>query len=241
MKFKNANIGYNKEVVLKNVNLELFKGQINGIIGKSGCGKSTLLKAIFDKEMLIDGEIIFDNVSIKQASKSLLKKFKNKIYYLRPDHNLLEFTDFYQNILISYPHYKNMFYKFFRILTKHQRIELFYLLKEFNVEDLAFEKISNLSSGQKQRLSIVQMLFNKPEIILADEPTSNLDILNSKHVFEILNRYKSDKIIFIAIHDLSSAYHFDRLFTFDRVNDGVFEIPSNEFDIESLGKYYYDI
>ncbi|AMD81319.1 phosphate/phosphonate ABC transporter, ATP-binding protein PhnC [Mycoplasmopsis canis PG 14] len=241
MELKGVTIGYSDKNIAESINIKFNKNELSGLIGRSGCGKSTLLKSFFDFSIIKKGDFLYNGKDISKFTKNETKKYKNKIFYLRPENNLVEFLDFYQNVLNNFNNYKNCIYKFFKILTKEQKQELFNILKELEVEDLAFEKVSNLSSGQKQRLSIAQMLFNRPEIILADEPTSNLDIVNTKLIFDILNRYKIDAYIIIAIHDLTSATSkFDRLFAFQPSTTEIIEVDCNDFDIEKLGKYYYE-
>ncbi|UWV81345.1 hypothetical protein [Mycoplasmopsis cynos] len=84
------------------------------------------------------------------------------------------------------------------------------------------------------------MFFNEPKIILADEPTSNLDILNSKKVFDFLQKYKSKRLIFVAIHDLNNASEFDHIFTINKEQKSIIEIPNDEFNMDNLTKYYHE-
>ncbi|UWV82488.1 ATP-binding cassette domain-containing protein [Mycoplasmopsis cynos] len=150
MKFIKAKIGYEKNIILEDVNLTLKIGELNGIIGKSGVGKSTILKSFFDLDLILEGSLISkDHKDVKMLSKKEKKLYKSSIFYLRPDNNFLEELDFFQNILLGFRKYKNIFYQLFKILTKSQKNYLFDLLKYFNVEELAFEKIANLSSVLK--------------------------------------------------------------------------------------------
>lgn len=239
MKFENITLSYQDKIVVKDVNLSFPKAKLCALIGPSGSGKSTLLNSIFNHSIIKIGILKFNNKNVKDFNNKELKKFKQQIYYLKPENNLIEDLDFYQNLMSDFKFYKNKFYKLFKILTKKQKEELFALLSKLSMQEYAFEKITKLSSGQKQRLSIAKMLFNKPKIILADEPTSNLDIVNTKLIFDLLNEYKLNAHIIVAIHDLNSALkHFDKFFVFSKNDTKIKELNKQELNIRQLTKYY---
>ncbi|QNM93590.1 ATP-binding cassette domain-containing protein [Mycoplasma sp. Pen4] len=239
IQFSNVSISYDKKSnILNNVNLELVNGELIGFIGKSGCGKSTLLKSLFDYNTVLKGEILINDSNILNLSKHEQKKYKNIISYVDPDGlNVVE-LDTYKNILLDFNNYKNPFFKMFRILSKEQLNDLWNLADNFGVSEFLLTPVKLLSSGQKQRLNLVHGFFRKNKIILADEPTSNLDILNGKKVMRFFENNKTDKMILIAIHDIDLAMQYcDKLIAIsDNKIDHIFE--KNTYNKEVLVKYF---
>ncbi|WP_051521833.1 ATP-binding cassette domain-containing protein [Mycoplasma leonicaptivi] len=207
IKFENTSLNYDKKItVLKNIDLTFEKGKIYGLIGKSGCGKTTLLNSIFNWNLIKEGNLYLDSNNIKLIKNK--KKIKNQISYIQAQSNLIDEISFYDNFLLVFKHYKNFLYKFFKILTKNQKKELFKNLQLVNMHEFIFKNIGELSSGQKQRMLFVLNNMQKPNILLCDEPTSNLDEINTNLVYQEIIKEKHDRVTIIAIHDLSAAIKY---------------------------------
>ncbi|WP_406614257.1 ATP-binding cassette domain-containing protein [Mycoplasma corogypsi] len=241
IEFKNVSLRYpdKAENILNNVSLTIQKGYIYGLIGKNGSGKSTLIKSIFDKELIQNGSIYFDDKDLKNLSKQETKKFKNLISYIPTQSLFLDDYDFYTNVLLDFDQFNNWFYKLFRILTKKQKEDLWSILVNLNIEKYAFIPLKNLSSGQKQKLNIAYSLFKNKLITLADEPTSNLDIENSKQVFDLLNKNKKNYSI-IAIHDITLALQECDFLICINKNQVEKVLVTSEIEQKDLLKYFYD-
>ncbi|WP_245979622.1 ATP-binding cassette domain-containing protein [Mycoplasma struthionis] len=189
IQFKNYFAKYEKKdqnLVLENINFLIPQGSMVAIIGPSGAGKSTIFNAILDQLEIQSGVLEIDNKNLKDLSKKEHKKLLTKIGYLGQEPNLIEDLNVYENILHLYSQYKNFIFTFFKILTKKQKLEVFSVLEKLGILDKAFIRVSELSGGQKQRVEIAKLLLQKSELILADEPTSSLDILNAKEVINLL-------------------------------------------------------
>ncbi|WAM02861.1 ATP-binding cassette domain-containing protein [Mycoplasmopsis felis] len=128
--------------------------------------------------------------------------------YIQDGINLIENLDFFKNVQLFYKKYKNWFYKTSKIFTKKQKEEIFDLCSYFELTDLIFTPINKLSTGQKQRFSLIINLINNTEILLGDEITSNLDYINSQKVYEYLQELKKEKIIILSIHNLNDAIKY---------------------------------
>ena len=192
--------------VLKDVSLAVNKGEFVALIGKSGSGKSTLLYLLSTLDTEYEGEIIINGTKITGKSQNELAAFRNEnIGFVFQFHYLLpEFTAL-QNVMI--PARKLGRYPIHEIEMKAME-----KLKMVNMEDFAKKPSGKLSGGQQQRVAIARALINEPSIIMADEPTGNLDSANSKNIFEIFNdlsRNKGNTTITVT-HDVDFAKRANR-------------------------------
>ncbi|MDQ0568026.1 phosphonate ABC transporter ATP-binding protein [Mycoplasma yeatsii] len=211
---KNITVCYNnkKEPVLDNINLEINKKEFIAIIGPSGVGKSTLFKVIINSLKPIKGTAEVLNQDLLKLSKKQKNQMLSKIGFLTQKPNLINTENVYNNITRSISQYKNVFYKIFNILSKEQKINIFTKLDELKILDKAFYKVSELSGGQQQRVEIAKLLVKNVELILADEPTSNLDHQTSLEVITLLKQIAKEKTVLVNIHDLSLVKNnFDRV------------------------------
>lgn len=215
IELKEISVQYNNrsDLVLKDINLDIFQGELVAIIGPFGVGKSTLFKIIINSLRPVKGQVKVFDKDILKFNKKQKRLFISKIGFLTQTPNLIYTDNVYNNIIRSTSKYKNNFYKFFSILTRKQKITIFEKLDELNILDKAFFKVSELSGGQQQRVEIAKLLIKDVELILADEPTSNLDKKTSIEVLKVLkNISKQNKTILVNIHDLSLVKrYFDRV------------------------------
>jgi lipoprotein-releasing system ATP-binding protein len=191
--------------VLKGIDTEIFEGEIVSIVGPSGAGKSTLLHLIGTLDKPSAGEIIFDGENVAAMSSNELAKFRNtKIGFIFQFHHLLpEFTAV-ENIciaaMISGKSLKSVEDKAKNLLT------------EVGLGARLEHKPSELSGGEAQRVAIARALINSPKVVLADEPTGNLDSKNSDEVmgliFELRKKYNQTFVI--VTHNEKFAQMADR-------------------------------
>ena len=165
---------------LKDINVKFDNVGLVSIVGTSGCGKTTLLNLIGGLDSDYQGDIIFDNINVKQYNSKKLDTYRSeKIGFVFQEYNLINTIDVYSNIEIALSMTKiNKFEKKKRILD---------ISKRLGIEDLLKKSPLELSGGQKQRVAIARALIKKPQVILADEPTGALDSKTSKEIMEILN------------------------------------------------------
>lgn len=193
--------------VLQDVSLSVNKGEFVSLIGKSGSGKSTLLYLLSTLDTDYDGELTISDTMLTGKTQNELASFRNEhIGFVFQFHFLLpEFTAL-ENVMI--PARKLAKYKFDEI-EQHAMDKL----KLMNMDAFANKPSGKLSGGQQQRVAIARALINEPSIIMADEPTGNLDSVNSKNVFDIfqeLSRNQGKSIITIT-HDTDFAKRADRI------------------------------
>lgn len=201
---------------LKNINLNIEQGEFVAIVGQSGSGKSTLLHLIGGVDIPSSGEVIIDGKSIyklKEKELSILRR--RKLGFIFQFFNLIPVLTAQENIEMP-------------VLLDNEKIDKKYmneLLRILGLEERKNNYPSQLSGGQQQRVSIGRALANKPSIILADEPTGNIDSKNSKEVLELLKycAKKYNQTLILITHDINIAKSADRVIT---IEDG--EIISDE-------------
>lgn len=204
---KTYNEGSNKLTIIKNSSFILEKGEIVSFVGESGSGKSTLLQLCGLLDKPTSGDILINGVSTKNLSNNKLTEVrKNNIGFIYQSHNLFpEFTAI-ENVMIPLMIRKNET----NIENKAK-----YLLCDLGLENRIYHKPSALSGGEKQRIAIARALITEPELILADEPTGNLDNENSLKILEILIETvsKHNSSLLMVTHDLSMTKFFNRIIT----------------------------
>ena len=220
IEIKNLNKIYGKGEVevkaLNNINLEINEGEFVAIVGTSGSGKSTLLHLLGGVDKPSSGEVILNGTnmySLKERELSILRR--RKIGFVFQFFNLIPVLTAEENIEMP-------------ALLDGGKMDKEYkaeLLKILGLEERKKHHPAQLSGGQQQRVSIGRALANKPSLILADEPTGNLDSKNSKEILELL-KYSAKKYhqtLILITHDLAIAKEADRVIT---IADG--EIIGNE-------------
>lgn len=187
---------YNKKNILTNANFLAKEGEITLLTGKSGSGKSTLLNIISGIQVYDSGNYFVNKVKLDVDDDRYMSQFRNaKIGYIVQDYALIEDYSVLENILLP-----SMYNKKFEKKDIQDKANV--LAKDFGLFDSIDKKVKHISGGQKQRTAIARSLILDPEIILADEPTTNLDEENFLLIidlFEALKRAK--KLIIIATHD----------------------------------------
>ena len=196
---------YDNTQVLKGINLKVEKGEIISIVGASGAGKTTLLHILGTLEKPQKGNYLINNNSVIDLDSNQLSKFRNlEVGFIFQFHNLLaEFTAF-ENICL--PGY----------ISKRKRLDVekraTELLEILGISDKKNQKPNQLSGGEQQRIAIARALINSPSIILADEPSGNLDSKNAENLHELfikLNKELNQTFI-IVTHNNHLASMTDR-------------------------------
>ncbi len=215
IKANNLHKSYNSLKVLKGISLEINKSEIVSIVGASGAGKTTLLHILGTLDRADNGEILIDGKIINQLNDKKLAEFRNKqIGFVFQFHHLLpEFTAI-ENVCI--PAYIS---GVSRKQAEKNAKELFEFL---NLTERMQHKPSELSGGEQQRVAVARALINNPAIILADEPSGNLDSAHAKELhalfFSLRDTYKQTFVI--VTHNEELANMADRKLT---IKDGVIE------------------
>jgi len=203
---KNYLMGKKNIPVLKGINLEVKKGEIIAIMGKSGAGKSTLLNILGTLDRPDSGSIEFASENILKFSDKKLAEFRNKnIGFVFQFHYLLPEFDAVENVMLP------------GMITGQNESKLRKkaeeLLIQMGLENRFNHRSSELSGGEQQRVAFARSLINKPALILADEPSGNLDQHSSENLHEIMWSFAREfNTAFIVVtHDPSLAKKADRI------------------------------
>ncbi|AEO08648.1 ABC transporter ATP-binding protein of lipoprotein export ABC transporter [Buchnera aphidicola str. Ak (Acyrthosiphon kondoi)] len=182
--------------ILKNISFELQKGDIVGIIGKSGSGKTTFLHLLAGLDTPTSGDILFNNRLFSSMSCNQISKFRNvelgfiyQFHHLMLDFNILE--NVAMPLLIDNK-------------SRKESEEIAYkMLKKVKLEGKTKKYPSEISGGERQRVAVARAFVNKPSLIIADEPTGNLDKYNTNIIFDLMFQLNSDfnTSFLIVTHD----------------------------------------
>ncbi|MCH1966188.1 ABC transporter ATP-binding protein [Paraclostridium sordellii] len=203
--------GETKVDALKNINLSINKGEFVAIVGPSGSGKSTLLHLMGGVDRPTSGKVFINDVDIYSLKEKDLSIFRRRnVGLIYQFYNLIPVLSAKENILLPAE-------------LDNRKIDKEYLndlLKTLGLKERENHLPNELSGGQQQRTSIGRALINRPSIVLADEPTGNLDSKNSKEVLELLKlsvkRY--NQTLIMITHDTNIALQADRVIT---IEDGI--------------------
>lgn len=184
---------------LNNINISLPSTGLIFILGKSGSGKSTLLNLIGCMDKVTSGNILINDKDISKLSESKLNDYRNSCFgFIFQEHNLIEKFSVYDNLKLPCALKK----------LKYKKDDYDKILNSVSLDNLGYRRVNELSGGQKTRVSIARALIKNPNVILADEPTGNLDSTNSIQIFEILKNISKDRLVIVVTHDTEYAYKY---------------------------------
>lgn len=208
---KTYEMGGEKISALDHVDLKVNKGDFIAVVGPSGSGKSTLANIIGGLDQVDEGEVLVDGQNMAKYSDLALSSYRNKkIGFIFQSFNLQPMYTALENVTIPLI--------FSRMSSGERKKRALECLKAVGLEDRINHKPSQLSGGQRQRVCIARALSNNPEIIIADEPTGNLDSKKGEEIVELLKKLNQSGITLIIItHDVSVAKQADKILS---IKDG---------------------
>lgn len=200
--------------VLSGINLKIEKGEFLAIMGPSGSGKSTLMNIIGCLDRPTEGQVFIGGEDLKRMSDEELARLRGlEIGFIFQTFNLIPRLTAFENVLL--PTFANS------RISCDSRKRSKYLLKVMGLEDRMHHKPGELSGGQAQRVSIARALINDPAILLADEPTGNLDSRTGAEILRIfIDLNKEGRTVVIVTHDPEIAKYADRVIL---VKDGIIQ------------------
>lgn len=195
---------------LVDVNLQADSGTLTAVIGPSGAGKTTLLRSL--NQLLKDdaGQVLLDDVDLRQLSKRDLQKARRNIGMIFQNYNLIEALTVLENVLHGCLGAKSMVAGMFAHYTAAEKQAAMALIDEMGLSEFAYTACKHLSGGQKQRVGIARALMQHPKLMLCDEPIASLDPKSAKMVMTILRRLADDKglIVVVNLHQVALAVEY---------------------------------
>lgn len=209
---KSYNTSYGKLQILKNISVSFEKGKFYAIMGRSGSGKSTLVNILGLLDNFDDGDYYLDNINVKQLNDKTKSRIRGlNIGFVFQSFYLNKNLTAYENIIL--PTYIND-----KMDDTKRKSRALNIMKKLEIIDRKEHKPSSLSGGEQQRVAIARALINNPDIIIADEPTGNLDSSNELEVLKILKEIsKQGKIVIVVSHNPIIKNYADILY---KINDG---------------------
>lgn len=210
VKIEGLNVYQEDKLILEQVNLSVEKGNFVYFIGKVGSGKSSLLKILYAELPVVEGNAEVCGINLKTLKRNHRNKLRKKLGIVFQDFQLLTDRNIYENL-----HFVLKATGWKKKNDIDQRINE--VLERVKLQDKIFSMPHQLSGGEQQRIAIARALLNNPDIILADEPTGNLDPETSKEILNILTDIQQNgKAIIVATHDYdllklhpSTTYRFE--------------------------------
>ncbi len=215
------------DLKINNLSLEINKGDFVFLIGKTGSGKSSILKSMYADNKIIDGSAYVSDFNLNKIKNKEIPLLRRKIGIIFQDFQLLKDRTVFKNLefVLKATGWNNQ---------KKINDRIKFCLEKIHINDLSNKYPSQLSGGQKQKVAIARSLLNNPEIIIADEPTGNLDPKSSIEIMNILQEINENgNTILIATHDFSLLKKYKARIL--RCKEGkIDEITSHNLEIEAV-------
>jgi putative ABC transport system ATP-binding protein len=213
---KDYMLGSTRVHALKGVGFEIGEGEFTSVAGPSGCGKSTLLNLIGCMDTPTTGEIYHDNQPISGLSDKQLTQLRlERVGFIFQSFNLIPVLNVFQNI--EFPLLLSGKYS-----KKERESKVMYLIESVGLSSFATHRSAELSGGQRQRVAVARALVTSPKVVLADEPTANLDSVTGVMILDLMKHLnKTEKTTFIfSTHDQTVMRYATRLV---KLRDGILE------------------
>jgi len=185
---------HKEQSALIDINFSVKPGELVSVVGHSGAGKTTLLKLILGEEKPTKGDVYFESLKIQQLNRNEIIKVRRRIGMIFQDFRLLPNKTAYENITFAMEAAGRS--------DKEVRQDAAHVLELVGLEDRLFNFPHELSGGERQRVAIARAIVNQPELIIADEPTGNLDPINTYEIIEILKKVNEmGKTVILTTHN----------------------------------------
>ena len=227
VKYSNVEIGLNSDFKIRELSLTVNKGEFVYLIGKTGSGKSSILKSMYAEKKIITGKAYISKTNLTTIKDREIPLLRRKIGIIFQDFQLLKDRTVYKNLefVLKATGWTNS-------MSIYKQIKS--CLDKVHISELSEKYPSQLSGGQKQKAAIARALLNNPEIIIADEPTGNLDPKSSIEIMNVLTEINQNgNTILMATHDFLLLKQYKGRIL--RCNEGMIdEIESKDLNIETV-------
>jgi phosphonate transport system ATP-binding protein len=210
LQIRNVSRRFGKTLAVDQVDIDIARGQMVGVIGRSGAGKSTLLRMV---NRLIDpsqGSILFDGLAVSELRGAKLREWQRDCAMIFQQFNLVPRLDVLTNVLLGRLNHRSTALSVLNIFSRDERLMAIAALERLGIAQVALQRAGTLSGGQQQRVAIARALMQEPKVILADEPIASLDPLNATIVMDALadiNRRDGITVV-VNLHTLDTARRY---------------------------------
>lgn len=227
IKLQNLVIGYDNIQLLSAIDYQFNENEMVAIVGSSGIGKTTFFKTICGFIAPVSGNVKINNLDVHLKNNK--KQIARLIGFLTQENTLIEFENVFNNIIREVKIKESFWNKIFGITSKTNQKKIIETLDLLGIKDKTLTRVDHLSGGQKQRVNIAKILLNNNKIILADEPTSNLDQKTAVSIIDLLYNLKKSKTIFVIIHNISLLSNkFDKIMYFNNKKIEIYNEVNNK-------------
>jgi len=229
---------YERKIALSSLSFVVQKGELIALIGPSGAGKTTLLNLLASILEADSGELLVDGKPMSQFSDQ--KKRAKKIGIIRQQFDLVGQLAVIHNVLAGRLADWGFFKSLFNLFIPQEKQAATTALKRVGLPDKLYERTSNLSGGEQQRVALARLLMQKPEIILADEPVASLDPARADDVLNMLTKLAKEEqqTVIASLHSVDYARkYFTRLIALKN-GEIFFDLPSDQVTDEQLEELY---
>ena len=227
LEYKNVEIKLDSDLIISDLSLNITQGEFVFLIGKTGSGKSSILKSMYSENKIIKGEAKIASTNLRTINEKEIPYLRRKIGVIFQDFQLLKDRTIYKNLefVLNATGWRNK-------NKINDRINS--CLDKVHISKLSEKYPSQLSGGQKQKVAIARSLLNEPEIIIADEPTGNLDPKSSIEIMNILQEINQNgNTIVMATHDFTLLKKYKGKIL--RCKDGnIDELCSTDLNVETV-------
>jgi cell division transport system ATP-binding protein len=201
IEFYNVNVDIDKKRILSNISLRLLKGEFAYLVGASGAGKSTILRLIYMDLMPVEGMVIVEQFSSAKMREKEIPMLRRHVGVIFQDFKLLHDRNVFENVAFAL--------RVTGAKSAEIKRKVFRVLTEVNLGHKRNHYPNELSGGEKQRVAIARAIVNNPFIVLADEPTGNLDARSAAEIMEILEKInKQGTAVLMATHNDSLIQNY---------------------------------
>jgi len=228
------------DLALKNVSIEVPKGQVVALIGPSGAGKSTLIRCINRLVEPSSGKVFIRDKEITRLGRKGLRLARRHMAMIFQEHALLERLTVMENVLSGRLGYVGFWKSFLRRFPKVNIDEAYRLLGRVGLEQFVNKRADALSGGQRQRVGIARALLQNPDVLLVDEPTASLDPKTSRQIMRLICELCEERGLaaIINIHDVPLAQMFVKRILGLKAGELVFDGTPQELSPENLTLIY---
>jgi phosphonate transport system ATP-binding protein len=240
IKIENITAGYGDYAVLKNISLNIEKGEFVGIIGSSGAGKSTLLSSLIGKVRLMSGMMNVLDYDMNTVSKRNLMKLRSEVGFVFQGFNLVNRLNVLDNVMTGLLPEIPLFRAMFKLYSNDKYEKVYNILNIVGLTDKAVQRCDQLSGGQRQRVAIARAFAQNPKMILADEPVAALDPRSAANVMNTLKKINQNfgVTVIANLHQIEVAREYCERVVGINAGEVIFDGKIGELTNSVIDKIY---